>query len=34
MLLNPDNYKPLDENSGIFKLMQGSLTADWDIELV
>ena len=29
--LNPDNYKPLDENSGIFKLMHGSLTANWDI---
>ena len=30
--LNPDNYKPLDENSGIFKLMQGSLTADWNLD--
>ena len=30
--LNPDNYKGLEENSGIFKLMKGSLTANWDID--
>ena len=30
--LNPDNYKPLDESSGIFNLMQGSLTANWNID--
>ena len=30
--LNPNNYKGLDENSGIFKLMKGSLTANWDID--
>ena len=30
--LNPKNYKELDENSGIFKLMIGSLTANWDID--
>ena len=30
--LNPKNYKKLDENSGIFKLMIGSLTANWDID--
>ena len=30
--LNPKNYKGLDENSGIFKLMKGSLTANWDID--
>ena len=30
--LNPDNYKGLDKNSGIFKLMKGSLTANWDID--
>ncbi len=30
--LNPNNYKGLEENSGIFKLMKGSLTADWDID--
>ena len=29
--LNPNNYKGLEENSGIFKLMKGSLTANWDI---
>ena len=30
--LNPKNYKGLDENSGIFKLMEGSLTANWDVD--
>ena len=30
--LNPDNYKPLKEDSGIFKLMKGSLDANWDID--
>ena len=30
--LNPENYKGLDKNSGIFKLMKGSLTANWDID--
>ena len=30
--LNPKNYKGLDENSGIFKLMKGSLTANWNID--
>ena len=30
--LNPDNYKPLDPKSGIFKLMEGSLTADWNFD--
>ena len=30
--LNPKNYKGLDENSGIFKLMKGSLTANWDVD--
>ena len=30
--LNPSNYKGLEKNSGIFKLMQGSLTANWDID--
>ena len=30
--LNPSNYKGLDENSGIFKLMEGSLTANWNID--
>ena len=30
--LNPKNYKKLDENSGIFKLMIGSLKANWDID--
>ena len=29
--LNPNNYKRLEENSGIFKLMKGSLTANWNI---
>ena len=29
---NPKNYKGLDENSGIFKLMEGSLTANWDVD--
>jgi len=29
--LNPENYKGLDKNSGIYKLMKGSLTANWDI---
>ncbi len=30
--LNPKNYKGLEESSGIFKLMQGSLTANWDLD--
>ena len=30
--LNPENYKGIDKNSGIFKLMKGSLTANWDID--
>ena len=30
--LNPNNYTGLEENSGIFKLMKGSLTANWDID--
>ena len=30
--LNPENYRGLDKNSGIFKLMKGSLTANWDID--
>ena len=30
--LNPNNYQELEENSGIFKLMKGSLTANWDID--
>ena len=30
--LNPTNYKGLEENTGIFKLMKGSLTANWDID--
>ena len=30
--LNPKNYKGLDEDSGIFKLMEGSLTANWDFD--
>ena len=30
--LNPKNYKGLDETSGIFKLMEGSLTANWDVD--
>ena len=30
--LNPNNYQGLEENSGIFKLMKGSLTANWDID--
>ena len=30
--LNPNNYKGLEGNSGIFKLMKGSLTANWDID--
>ena len=30
--LNPNNYKGLEENSGILKLMKGSLTANWDID--
>ena len=29
--VNPKNYKGLDENSGIFKLIKGSLTANWNI---
>ncbi len=30
--LNPSNYRGLEKNSGIFKLMEGSLTANWDID--
>ena len=30
--LNPKNYKGLEENSGVLKLMKGSLTANWDID--
>ena len=30
--LDPNNYKGLEETSGIFKLMQGSLTANWDLD--
>ena len=30
--LNPNNYRGLEENSGIFKLMKGSLTANWNID--
>ena len=30
--LNPKNYKGLDEGSGILKLMEGSLTANWDFD--
>jgi len=30
--LNPNNYKGLKENSGIFKLMKGSLSANWDVD--
>lgn len=30
--LNPNNYLGLDKNSGIFKLMQGSLSANWDVD--
>ena len=27
-----ENYKPLDENEGIFKLMEGSLNANWSFD--
>jgi pimeloyl-ACP methyl ester carboxylesterase len=30
--LNPNNYIGLEETSGIFKLMQGSLSANWDVD--
>ncbi len=30
--LNPKNYRGLDKNSGIFKLMKGTLTTNWDID--
>ena len=30
--LNFENYKPLDKNDGIFKLMEGSLSANWSFE--
>ena len=30
--LNPNNYIGLEETSGIFKLMQGSLSANWDLD--
>lgn len=30
--LNPNNYKKLEENSGVFKLMKGSLTANWNFD--
>ena len=30
--LNSNNYKGLERNSGILKLMKGSLTANWDID--
>ncbi|MDC6451282.1 alpha/beta hydrolase [Alphaproteobacteria bacterium] len=30
--LNPNNYIGLEENSGIFKLMKGSLSANWDVD--
>ncbi len=28
--LNPENYIPFNENDGVFKLMKGSLNANWD----
>ena len=28
--LNPENYIPFNENDGVFKLMKGSLKANWD----
>ena len=30
--LNFENYKPLDKNDGIFKLMEGSLSANWSFD--
>ena len=30
--LKPENYIGLEEDSGIFKLMQGSLSANWDVD--
>ena len=30
--LNFENYKPLKKNDGIFKLMEGSLSANWSFE--
>ena len=27
-----ENYKPLDKNDGIFKLMEGSLSANWSFD--
>ena len=30
--LNFENYKPLEKNDGIFKLMEGSLSADWSFD--
>ncbi len=30
--LNFENYKPLKKNDGIYKLMEGSLTADWSFD--
>ena len=30
--LDPENYKPLNEDEGIFKLMKGSLTANWSFD--
>ena len=30
--LNPNNYIGLEETSGILKLMQGSLSANWDLD--
>ncbi len=30
--LDSDNYKPLNEDDDIFKLMKGSLTADWSFD--
>ena len=30
--LEPENYKPLSEDEGIFKLMKGSLTANWSFD--
>ena len=30
--LDFENYKPLHKNDGIFKLMEGSLSADWSFD--
>ena len=27
-----ENYKPLDKNDGIFKLMEGSLSTNWSFD--